>query len=99
MAFEITYSPEAIDHLFALTKFEQTKVLDQVDAQLTHQPQIATRKRKLLRPNTIAPWELRIDDLRVFYQVQELPVELVTIKAVGKKSGNQLWIGGVRIDL
>jgi mRNA-degrading endonuclease RelE of RelBE toxin-antitoxin system len=99
MAFEIIYSPEAIDHLLALTKFEQTKVLDQVDEQLTHQPQVATRKRKLLRPNTIAPWELRLDDLRVFYQVQESPIELVTIKAIGKKVGNQLWIGGEKIDL
>ena len=99
MAFEIVYSPEAIDHLLALTKFEQTIVLDQVDEQLIHQPQHSTRKRKLLRPNPIAPWELRIGDLRVFYRVEVTRIEFVTVIAVGKKIGNQLWIGGERIDL
>lgn len=99
MAFEIVYSPEAIDHLLALTKFEQTIALDQVDEQLTHQPQLPTRRRKLLRPNPIAPWELRIGDLRIFYRVEITPIELVTVAAIGKKIGNQLWIGGERIDL
>lgn len=99
MAFEIVYSPEAIDHLLALTKFEQTIALDQVDEQLTHQPQLPTRRRKLLRPNPIAPWELRIGDLRIFYRVEITPIELVTVAAIGKKIGNQLWIGSERIDL
>lgn len=99
MAFEIVYSPEAVDHLLALSKYEQAKVLDQVDEQLTHQPLHATRKRKLLRQNRIAPWELRIDDLRVFYDVQESPSVVVNVKAIGKKVRNELWIGGERIEL
>jgi mRNA-degrading endonuclease RelE of RelBE toxin-antitoxin system len=99
MAFEICYSPEAVDHLLALTKFEQTTDLDQVEQQLTHQPQLPTRRRKLLRPNSIAPWELRLGDLRVFYEVQESPFPVVNVKAVGKIIGSQLWIGGERIDL
>lgn len=99
MAFEIVYSPEAVDHLLALSKYEQATVLDQVDEQLAHQPQHSTRKRKQLRPNRIAPWELRIDDLRVFYDVQESPTEIVSVKAVGKKIRNELWIGGEKIEL
>jgi mRNA-degrading endonuclease RelE of RelBE toxin-antitoxin system len=99
MVFEILYSPEAIDHLVALTKYEQTLVVDQVEQQLSHQPLLPTRKRKVLRPNPIAPWELRLADLRVFYDVQELPVAVVHVKAVGKKIHNELWIGGEKIAL
>lgn len=99
MAFEILYSPEAVDHLLALTKAEQMQVVDQVDRQLVHQPMIVTRKRRLLRPNPIAPWELRLGDLRVFYDVQELPNAVVNVKAVGKKVHNELWIGSERIAL
>jgi mRNA-degrading endonuclease RelE of RelBE toxin-antitoxin system len=99
MAFEIIYSPEAVDHLEALPKFEQVIVVDQVDVQLLHQPALPTRRRKVLRPNSIAPWELRLGDLRVFYEVQESPAELVVIKAVGKKVRKDLWIGGERIEL
>lgn len=99
MAYEIIYSPEALDHLQALPKNSQVLVLDQVDVQLTHQPTLATRKRKVLRPNPIAPWELRLGDIRVFYEVQERPDPRVIVKAVGIKRHNELWIGDERIEL
>ena len=99
MAFKILYSPEAVDHLELLPKNSQALVLDEVDAHLAHQPTLPTRKRKLLRPNRIAPWELRLGDLRVFYEVQEEPEAVVIVKAVGIKRHNQLWIGEEKIDL
>ena len=99
MAFLIIYSPEALDHLKALPKATQMLVVDQVDEQLTHEPLLLTRKRKLLRPNPVAPWELRLGDIRVFYNVQEEPEPSVTIAAVGIKQHNRLWIGKERIDL
>jgi mRNA-degrading endonuclease RelE of RelBE toxin-antitoxin system len=99
MAFQILYSPEAVDHVAALTKAERARVLDEVDQQLMHQPMLSTRRRKLLRPNPIAPWELRIGNIRVFYSVEEEPVPLVFVKAIGKKVHNDLWIGGERIEL
>ena len=60
---------------------------------------LPTRKRKLLRPNPIAPWELRVGDARVFYAVTEEPEALVTIAAVGIKRHNELWIGTERVEL
>jgi len=99
MALAIVYSPEAVDHLRLLPKSNQVLVLDQVDEQLAHQPMLPTRKRKLLRPNPIAPWELRLGDIRVFYEVQEEPVPRVIVKAVAIKRHNELWIGGERIEL
>jgi len=66
---------------------------------LTHQPTVETRNRKQLRPNPIAPWELRIGDLRVYYYVRELPDPLVLIRAIGIKVHNQLRIGGEEVQL
>jgi mRNA-degrading endonuclease RelE of RelBE toxin-antitoxin system len=97
--FTIIYSPEAVDHIQALPKVTQTLVVDQVDEQLRHEPMLPTRKRKLLRPNPIAPWELRLGNVRVFYDAQEKPQPLVKIAAVGIKQHNELWIGEERIEL
>ena len=99
MRFEIRYTPEAFDHLRSLSKAKQTMVLDSVDEQLQHQPNLETRKRKVLRPNPLAPWELRLGEVRVFYEVIETPTPVVMIKAVGVKENNDLFVGGERIDL
>ena len=106
MPYVIAYSPEAVEHLMALSKSQQVLVLDQVDEQLTDQPTLPTRRRKFLRPNAIAPWELRLGNIRVFYDVEETvasPLEskpaTVTVKAVGIKEHNKLRIGGVEIQL
>ena len=99
MTFAVLYSPEALDHLRSLPKSSQVLVVDEVDEQLTHQPTLPTRRRKLLRPNLIAPWELRIGNIRVFYEVQEEPIPQVIVKAVEIKCHNDLWIGEERIEL
>jgi mRNA-degrading endonuclease RelE of RelBE toxin-antitoxin system len=108
MPYAIVYSPEVVDHLTALTKAQQVQVLDEVQAQLTHQPTLPTRRRKFLRPNALAQWELRVGDMRVFYDVEEAVESeskseeksaIVIVKAVGIKERNVLRIGGVRIDL
>ena len=99
MVFQILYSPEAVDHLAALSTADQVRIVDQVDEQLTHQPMAPTRRRKLLRPNSLAPWELRVGDIRVFYSIREEPAPMVLVKAIGKKIHNELWIGGERIEL
>lgn len=52
-----------------------------------------------MRPNQVAPWELRIGDLRVYYDVEEQPEHVVLIRAVGLKAHNQVWIGNEAIDL
>jgi len=46
-----------------------------------------------MRPNPVAPWELRIGDLRVYYEVQEIPAPRVLIRAIGLKERNRVLIG------
>ena len=62
-------------------------------------PTVETRNRKLLRPNPVAPWELRIGDLRVFFDVEEEPDAVVHVRAVGLKQHNILRIGGEVFEL
>lgn len=97
-SFEIEYTDDAWQHLAGLKAYERRIVVDAVDAQLLHQPMIETRRRKLLRPNPLAPWELRIGDLRVLYDVIDSDRKVVVI-AVGKKRGDRLDIGGVEAEL
>ena len=99
MAYHIDYSPDAEDHLRELSARQRSIVLDGVDAQLRHQPAVETRNRKPMRPNPVAPWELRIGDLRAYYDVSEAPEKLVYVRAVGIKEHNVVRIGGEVIEL
>jgi hypothetical protein len=74
-------------------------VFDAVDEQLAHEPGVETRNRKPMRPNPISPWELRIGDLREYYDIVVAPVKLVTILAVGIKDRNRVLIGGKEFEL
>ena len=98
MPYEIIFQPDAIDHLRSFSARDRTTVLDEVERPLTYEPHVETRRRKRLRPNSLAPWELRIGNLRVFYDVNEKPAE-VRIVAVGRKRGNTLLIAGQEIPL
>ena len=99
VAYRIEYSPESETHLQYLTANQQAIVLDAVDEQLMYQPTVETKNRKLMRPNPLAPWELRIGNLRVYYDVEEEPEPVVYINAVGMKERNQVYIAGEIYEL
>jgi mRNA-degrading endonuclease RelE of RelBE toxin-antitoxin system len=99
LPYRIEYSPEAEKHLRVLTARQRAMVLDGVDEQLIHEPTVETRNRKPMRPNPLAPWELRIGNLRVYYDVAEEPEPIVQIRAVGIKERNQVRIGREVIKL
>ena len=99
MPYRIECSPEAEDHLRALTARERSIVLDTVEEQLVHEPNVETKNRKPMRPNPVAPWELRIDRLGVYYDVKEEPQQAVKVRAVGTKDRNQVRIGSEVIEL
>lgn len=99
MPYSIKYSPNAEDHLRWLTTRQQAIVLDEVDKQLEHQPTVKTKNRKPMRPNSLADWELRVGDLRVYYDVEDSPDQVVYIQAVGIKERNDVRIGGKVIKL
>jgi mRNA-degrading endonuclease RelE of RelBE toxin-antitoxin system len=99
LTYLIEYSPEAEDHLQRLTARQRKTVLDTVDRQLLHEPTTETRNRKPMRPNPVAPWELRIGSLRVYYDVEEDLEPKVSILAVGIKVRSRVRIGREIVEL
>jgi mRNA-degrading endonuclease RelE of RelBE toxin-antitoxin system len=97
MPYDIEFAESVKAQLRQLTARDRAVVLDAIEMQLVYEPLVETRNRKRLRPNPLAPWELRIGDLRIFYEV--LGEERVYILAIGEKRGNTLWIGGKEIKL
>ena len=97
MAHRVQLAETAKAHFARLSAREQTIVLDAVKAQLQYEPLQETRNRKRLRPNPLAPWELRVGTLRVFYEIDVNDSELVNVLAIGVKRGNRLLIGGKEI--
>jgi mRNA-degrading endonuclease RelE of RelBE toxin-antitoxin system len=93
VAYEIEFTPEADEHFKHFTAREGATLVDQLEKQLVHQPAVETRNRKPMRPNPIAPWELRVGHLRVYYEVSDDPAKLVTVRAIGTKVGNKVRIG------
>jgi len=98
MTFHLTFSPRARDHLKALRKRDQQIILDAIAVQLSYQPTRPTKHRKQLKENPLAPWELRVGDFRVFYDV-DTGNQTVIVVAVGQKSHDTLRIGGEEIEL
>ena len=85
--------------MFRLTARHRAIVLDAVEKQLSYEPMVETRNRKPMRPNPLAPWELRIGSLRVYYDIQEEPDRVVYIRAIGIKKRNRVLIGKEVIEL
>lgn len=98
MPYAIRYAPDVEAHLRVLPRYEQAAVLDAVSRQLAHEPATETRNRKPMRPNPLAPWELRVGRVRVYYDVSEVE-HTVQILAVGLKAGNRVLIGGEEFEL
>ena len=98
-SYRIDFAESVEAHLQLLTVGQRAIVLDSIGRQLANEPLIETRNRKPLRPNPVAPWELRIGKMRVFYDVSHGPERVVRILAVGIKHHNVLTIGGQEIQL
>ncbi len=99
MAYEIEFAQVVKEHMKSLKAYQRARVLDEIEKQLVYEPLTETRNRKHLRPNPIAPWELRVGELRVFYDVPFDEPDIVQVLAIGRKIGNKLYIGGKVVKL
>ena len=108
MPFQVDFAISVRSQLDVLTAKQRATVLEAIEQQLVHEPLTETRNRKLLRPNPLAPWELRVGACRVFYEVEQHDPAIlqpgqaegvVQILALGYKRGNVLWIGGKKVEL
>jgi len=95
--FTITFLDTAEDDLAWFRPSERKTVYDAIMRILSTDPETESKKRRRLRPNPIAPWELRIGEYRVFYEV--VGARKVRILAIGYKEHSDLFIRGERVQL
>lgn len=97
MEFSVRLTDSAIEDLEFFRKNERRSISNGIAHFLKRDAKVATRRRKPLRPNRLAQWELRIDDYRVFYDFAD--DDVVKVVAVGHKEHNDLFIRGKKVDL
>ena len=93
MRRRVIFKPQALDHLRWLPVREQRMVTDGIRQHLVDgDPAVETRNKfRLRRASEVADYELRLEDLRVFYRIAESDV-LITV--IGRKRGNALIVKG-----
>ena len=80
MPFDIVLAPQAIDGLRALRADFQSSVRDAIELHLRHEPTKLSRTRiKRLRGVDRPQYRLRVNEVRVFYDVTETTVEVLAI--------------------
>ena len=82
--FDIKFIQHAIEDLQAFAKSEQKWIVSTLESQLVMDAAEETADRKRLHPNGPAEWEIRLGQVRVFYDV-DIENGTVKIAAVGKK--------------
>jgi mRNA-degrading endonuclease RelE of RelBE toxin-antitoxin system len=91
MSFRVEFSPASEDDLQRMRVFEQRRIAQAVQVQLTEDPDVETRNRKCLGDHLTADfvyvpplWELRVGEFRVFYEIDAAD-DVVYIHAVRHK--------------
>ena len=90
MPFEIVLAPQAVQGLKALRADYQAGVREAIERYLRHEPTKLSKSRiKRLRGLERPQYKLRVDEVRVFYDVTETTVEVL---AIIPKEEAQAWL-------
>ena len=90
MRFEIILAPEAVEDLRRLKANLRAVVRGALETHLRHEPTKTSRSRiKRLRGLSRPQYRLRVDEVRVFYDVSRSTVETLAIVA---KSEAETWL-------
>jgi mRNA interferase RelE/StbE len=89
MPYAIVLAPEAADDLKRLTARVRATVRTGFETHLRHEPDKVSRSRKRLRGLRRPQYRLRVDEIRVFYDISGSIVEVLAIVA---KSEAESWL-------
>jgi mRNA-degrading endonuclease RelE of RelBE toxin-antitoxin system len=95
--FQISFAPSAVADLAHFRAADQRVIVGAIRTHLMTDADTESRRRKRLAPNPVAPWELRVGDHRVFYEIEGEAT--VSVLAIGVKQHNELLIRGKKVDL
>jgi len=80
MRYAIVLAPSSVKELQALPAHVRARVRDGLEQHLRHEPTKVSKSRiKRLRGLSRPQFRLRIDDIRVFYDVTDATVEILAI--------------------
>ena len=90
MHFEITLAPSAAVSYRALPAYQRAAVKDALETHLRHEPTKVSKSRiKRLRGLTRPQFRLRVEEVRVFYDVTN---EEVQVLAIVTKAQAEAWL-------
>ena len=90
MRYKIVLAPEAVEDLRALTANVRAMLRDALETHLRHMPMKTSKSRiKRLRGLSRPQFRLRVDRVRVYYDVAEDTVEIL---AIIDKSEADAWL-------
>jgi len=93
MRFEILLAPEAVGDLRRLKANERSAVKEALETHLRHEPTKTSRSRiKRLRGMARPQYRLRVEEVRVFYDVSGSAVEIL---AIVPKPEAESWLAQV----
>jgi len=80
MAYEIFLAPEAADDLKHLTARDRSMICDAIKTHLGYEPKKTSKSRiKRLRGISRPEYRLRVGEFRIFFDVKETEVEVLSI--------------------
>ena len=80
MKYEIILAPEAVQDLKLLDAYQKAKIKDLIEIHLRHTPTRTSKSRiKRLKGLRHPQYRLRIDDFRIFYDIEENRIEILSI--------------------
>ena len=90
MRYDIVVAPEAVKDVEHLTPYVRAMVRDAIERSLRHAPTRVSKSRiKRLRGMSRPQFRLRVDEVRVFYDVREATVDIL---AVVPKAEAAAWL-------
>jgi mRNA-degrading endonuclease RelE of RelBE toxin-antitoxin system len=82
MPYEIELTDDSKRDIQALRSFDRRKVLDAIERHLRHEPTKESQSRiKRLRELARPQYRLRVDDIRIFYDIVGEVVEIIAVVA------------------
>ena len=86
MPFEVRYSTTAAKQLKRLRAFDRATILDEIERTLTTNPTMQSKaKVKKLRQPAPTQYRLRVEDFRVFYDVDDVSHFVDVVQILSKE--------------
>lgn len=90
MKYRIELAPEAREQFHDLSAYDRSKVRNAIDSHLTNNPTLESKSRiKRLRELKRPQYRLRVDDIRIFYDVEG---QMVSVLGMTTKSQAEKWL-------